>query len=127
MHYSLNDDTMEINNFARYKEQGQPDIGHYSHLSEGNIRLVNKMYKCYNQDGQCMGLSIYSCNKSDWATHWQVQCRNYCLWQEFYEEVYNKINYYQHAANTRGAIPIGKYNAEITAYGKNSMKKYTTK
>ncbi len=58
MHYELdafssNDKpTMVVKNPAKYSSQGSTDkIGNPAHLSPGDIRLVNKLYKCYNPQG----------------------------------------------------------------------------
>ncbi len=47
--------TMAVNNLVRYQQQGRPHLGipwlGLKHLSAGDIRLVNKLYKCYNPYG----------------------------------------------------------------------------
>ncbi len=57
MHYSTTAfsswgwDTIVVNNKPRYEEQGSPTIGQRLHLSPGDIRMVDKLYKCYNPQG----------------------------------------------------------------------------
>ncbi len=57
MHYNLwafssnGEPTLIVNNDARYRAQGSPAIGEYTHLSAGDVRMVDKLYKCYNKYG----------------------------------------------------------------------------
>ncbi len=57
MHYGLRDSssnrwpTLSVNNDARYRAQGSPTIGNKPHLSAGDVRLVDKLYKCYKPQG----------------------------------------------------------------------------
>ncbi len=57
MHHGLRESssngqpTMAVKNLTRYREQGSPTIGNKLYLSAGDIRLVNKLYKCYNPQG----------------------------------------------------------------------------
>ncbi len=65
MHYPLDayskngQPTLAVNNDNRYKKQGSPTIGHRPHLSPGDIRQVNKMYKCYNPSGDWGRLRVH--------------------------------------------------------------------
>ncbi len=57
MHDALGS-SMSINNWYRYESQNFPKIGEYTHLSPGDIRLVNKLYKCYKPNGYPGKLSV---------------------------------------------------------------------
>ena len=39
--------TITVNNPVVYETQGEPELGMAQHLSEGDVRQINKMYKCY--------------------------------------------------------------------------------
>ncbi len=52
MAFSGNGDyTLSIKNVTRFIENGIPNIGRQPNLSAGDIRLVNKLYKCYKPQG----------------------------------------------------------------------------
>ncbi len=64
MHYGLRDSSigtlasLSVNNGVRFRAQGSPTIGNKPHLSAGDIRLVDKLYKCYNPQGYGGRLSV---------------------------------------------------------------------
>ncbi len=44
--------TITVNNPVVYEAQGEPELGQAQHLSEGDVRQINKMYKCYEAHKQ---------------------------------------------------------------------------
>ncbi len=50
--------TITVNNPVVYEAQGKPELGLAQHLSEGDVRQINKMYKCYEAHKQIKQMVI---------------------------------------------------------------------
>ena len=111
MHYELNAytrnglNTLRINNPVEYANQGRPNVGRETSLSQRDTRQIQKMYKCFNPNGKWGVLNVliqqvtglptagyyYACvalvnklnNRLEYCTHVNSQISNNPIFNEW--------------------------------------------